>query len=57
MVAAIVVYEDFIVLSENHQKCHDVVYTYDGKSAEAGGHAVVIVGYGFLNNKYYYMEY
>ncbi len=55
MVAAIVVYEDFIVLSENHQKCHDVVYTYDGKSAEAGGHAVVIVGYGFLNNKYYWL--
>ena len=55
IVTGIRVYDDFYIWSENHKKCHDDVYTYDGISEEIGGHAVVIVGYGFLNNKYYWL--
>jgi C1A family cysteine protease len=51
----IVVYEDFQKLSQNPKKCHDEVYTYDGTSEELGGHAVVIVGYGYLKGKFYWL--
>ena len=55
VVSAITVYEDFREWHKDQQKCHDDVYSYDGKSDIAGGHAVVIVGYGFLNNKFYWL--
>ena len=49
------VYYDFVELNYNPQKCKDEVYTYDGRSQNVGGHTVVIVGYGFLNGKYYWL--
>ena len=55
LVTGIRVYQDFVDLHDDPQKCHDEVYTYDGKSEFQGGHAVVIVGYGFLNGKYYWL--
>jgi hypothetical protein len=49
------IYEDFYIL-ENKSMCgSDYVYTYDEKSEVVGGHAVVIVGYGFQNNKFYWL--
>ena len=31
------------------------IYKYDGNSNYTGGHAVVIVGYGYENSKYYWL--
>ena len=55
VVTAIDVYEDFINLHMDPERCHNEVYTYDGKSELLGGHAITIVGYGFLNGKYYWL--
>ena len=55
VVSAITVYQDFIDWHKDKTKCHDDVYSYDEKSDSMGGHAVVIVGYGFLNNKFYWL--
>lgn len=35
--------------------CSDIVYAYDGKSSFQGGHAITIVGYGYLDDKYYWL--
>ena len=48
-------YEDLRSLSPEKCKNNDYIYRYDGKSESAGGHAVVIVGYGFQDNKYYWI--
>jgi C1A family cysteine protease len=55
VVSAITVYQDFVDWHKDKQKCHDGVYSYDEKSDNLGGHAVVIVGYGFMNNKFYWL--
>ena len=55
LVTSIQVYYDFILLNNDPQKCHDEVYTYDGTSQNYGGHALAIVGYGFLDDKYYWL--
>ena len=55
VVSAITVYKDFYDLHADPQRCHDEVYSYDEKSQIVGGHAVVIVGYGYLNNKFYWL--
>ena len=55
LVTSIQVYWDFVELNNNPQKCHDEVYTYDGTSQNLGGHALAIVGYGFLDDKYYWL--
>ena len=53
--AGFTIYEDFYSL-ENKSMCgSDYVYIYDEKSEIIGGHAVVIVGYGFQNNKFYWL--
>ena len=52
--AGIIVYRDFYSLIGNSQ-CKNQIYKYDGTSASVGGHAVVIVGYGYENNKYYWL--
>ena len=50
--ASFTVFEDFY----NIENCgSDYVYTYDEKSERVGGHGVVIVGYGFQNNKFYWL--
>ena len=55
VVSAISVYEDFTKWHQDKEKCHNDVYSYDEKSSYLGGHAVVIVGYGFLNDKFYWL--
>ena len=55
VVAGIDVFEDFMDWHDDSQKCHDDVYIYDEDSEYLGGHAVTVVGYGFLNNKYYWL--
>ena len=47
-------YYDFLSYFVN-KNCINEVYTYDGFSEYSGDHAMVIVGYGFLNNKYYWL--
>ena len=49
------VYKDFQQMSDFDYNCPNKVYSYDGKSKEVGGHVVTIVGYGLLNNKYYWL--
>ena len=55
VVSSIMVYKDFMDLCNNQKQCHDTVYRYDGQSKKEGGHAVVIVGYGYLNNQFYWL--
>jgi interferon gamma-inducible protein 30 len=55
IVTGIDVYQDFVDLHYDQEKCHNEVYTYDGKSEYLGGHAVVIVGYGYMNSKFYWL--
>ena len=50
VVSAIRDYDDF----RKESFCPEV-YSYDGISGGGGGHAIVIVGYGLYNNKYYWL--
>ena len=52
--ASIPVFEDFHKLY-NYKCPTDYIYSYDGTSAQTGYHMVVIVGYGYINNKYYWI--
>ena len=52
--SSIYVYEDFTLLN-NKPNCGSEIYKYDGESKSVGGHAVVIVGYGQENNKFYWI--
>ena len=55
VVAGISIYQDFYDIHKKPGQCtNNTIYTYDGKSNYVGGHAIVIVGYGFLNNKFYW---
>ena len=53
VIADIDVYEDFDALY-NSDNCSEI-YKYDGYSNYTGGHAVVIVGYGYEDSKYYWI--
>ena len=53
MVSSIIVYNDLYELTGSN--CKNIIYKYDGKSEYKGGHAVVIVGYGYQNSKYYWI--
>ena len=55
IVTAIDVYYDFQMLHYDQEKCANEVYTYDGESEYLGGHAVAVVGYGYMNSKYYWL--
>ena len=55
IVTGIDVYVDFMEWHYDKEKCKNEVYSYDGKSLYAGGHAVAVVGYGKLNDKYYWL--
>ena len=37
------------------ERCKNNVYAYNGLSELLGVDAIVIVGYGFLNSKYYWL--
>ena len=50
VVSSISDYYDF-----SYGKFCSEVYSYDGISEYAGGHAIIIVGYGFYNKKYYWL--
>jgi hypothetical protein len=52
--AGIKSYKDFHSLVGN-RNCKNLIYKYDGKSDYSGGHAIVIVGYGYESNKYYWI--
>ena len=52
--AHIEVYEDFYSL--NGSDCLNYIYKHDnGEIKSGGGHSIVIVGYGSLDNKYYWI--
>ena len=55
VVTGIDVYYDFMELHEDPERCHNEVYTYNEKSLYLGGHAVTIVGYGYMDSKYYWL--
>lgn len=47
-------YSDFQSL-KGGESCYQTIYNYDGVSRSVGGHAIVIVGYGYENSKYYWI--
>ena len=53
LVTHIASYEDLYNLIGPN--CKNIIYKYDGKSDYGGAHAVVIVGYGYQNSKYYWI--
>lgn len=48
VVSSITTYEDFM-------RGNFDIYSYDGKSSNLGGHAIVIFGYGVYNDRYYWL--
>jgi len=48
------IYSDFVIMTY-YADCPNKVYTYDGESPLIGGHDMTIVGYGVLDNKYYWL--
>ena len=54
VMTSILVYDDLDKLT-NDKNCPNMIYTYDGKSSYHGGHALVIVGYNFTEDKYYWI--
>ena len=55
VISNIYVCEDFQTLNRNPGLCtNKTIYRYDNKSDFIGGHVVVIVGYGFMDNKFYW---
>ena len=54
VVSFISVYKDFYGLT-NKEQCSNFIYSYDQHSDYIGGHAVVIVGYGFENEQFYWI--
>ena len=51
---SITAYKDFIKYGDD-PNCQNNVYSYDGVSENQGYHSITIVGYGLLNNKYYWL--
>ena len=54
VVSSIDCYSDFQSL-KGGESCYQTIYNYDGVSPRVGGHAIVIVGYGYENSKYYWI--
>jgi len=54
--AGFVTYDDFMSLDKNICDKDNYIYSHNWKFSESrGGHDVVIVGYGYLNSKYYFL--
>ena len=49
------IYKDFKDMHNNKEKCHNTIYRYDGKSPFQEKHAVTLVGYGLMDNKFYWL--
>ena len=54
VMTSIEIYDDLYELASN-KDCQNIIYNYDGKSKSEGGHALTIVGYGYMNDKYYWL--
>lgn len=54
VVTSITAYDDFQKFGGD-KNCTNKVYTYDGVSGNLGGHALTLVGYGYLDDKYYWL--
>ena len=55
MFTGINVYRDFMELHKNAALCAKTIYSHNGVFDDESGHAVTIVGYGFQDNKYYWV--
>ena len=55
VVAGISLYQDFYDLSIKKKECAKTIYKYNGKDIYQGSHAVTIVGYGYSDNRYYWI--
>ena len=55
MYAGLRIFNDFKELHKNATKCAETIYHHDGNFEDESGHAVTLVGYGFENNKYYWL--
>ena len=55
VVSRLSLHQDFIAFIKNKEKCKNEIYRYDGQSPFSASHAVIIVGYGFSNNRYYWL--
>ena len=54
VMTSILIYEDLDKMIHD-ENCPNMIYTYDGVSSYSGGHALVIVGYNFTDDKYYWI--
>lgn len=54
VMTSIFLYQDLEKLM-NNSNCPNMIYKYDGVSGSLGGHAIVIVGYNFTDDKYYWI--
>ena len=56
VVSSIDSYEDFHLLrSSSSSNCANTIYKYNGNSKSKGKHAIVIIGYGYKDSKYYWI--
>ena len=55
MISTIDIYDDFRELHNNAELCAQTIYHHNGNFENKSGHAVTIVGYGFEDNKYYWL--
>ena len=55
VMSMIKVYDDLGDLVLNNPNCSNTVYTHNQTAEGGGGHAIVIMGYGFLDDKYYWL--
>ena len=55
VVTSFEVYTDFFLWQYDAETCREQVYTYDGTSQFQGGHAVAVVGFGRIGEKYYWL--
>lgn len=49
------IYSDLEEMVLNNPNCSNTVYTHSQTAEKGGGHAIVIMGYGFLDDKYYWL--
>ena len=55
VMSMIKIYSDLEDMVLNNENCSNTVYTHNQTALMGGGHAIVIMGYGFLDDKYYWL--